>query len=139
VVALAPVHGENGVTANQPVVQAIEEGTSIRVKASPSGDQIRLLSDIAISKIVGVETFSYPGTKGPQIQIPEQNIRQIHLSSLLAPRTALLVDAGVAQADPQKSGSGNEHLAQRRLFILLQVNIVDMESHPQQLGMLSPR
>lgn len=100
VVGINRIQGEFA-EAEQPIVQSVEDGSLVRVRALSENGKIRLDGDMAISEIVAVDTFSYP--KGPVrldkpspeetvIQVPQQRVKQVHWSTLVAPGETLLID-----------------------------------------------
>ena len=100
VVGLEAINQDNRRVGMQPVIQAIEDGSTIRVKALPRDGKIQLFSDIVISEVVGVDqmTFTGAGDKSRQsIQMPEQRLRQIHLSTMLDEGSAIMIDPNFIQ------------------------------------------
>lgn len=134
VVGLKSVAGENGRLANEPVVQAIENGTTVRVKAKPNGDQIRLMTDIAISKVTGVELYRYPGPDEAIIQIPKQIVRQVHLSSLVEPGSTLLVDPNFVQEVEEKDGRGRVSRVKRKFLVTLRAELIASEAGENRIA-----
>ena len=95
VVGLEAVNDDFDRVLTQPVVQAIEVGITVRLRAIPHEDKIQLLSDIALSEVAEVQTYTFSGAgeKNQQrIQVPEQNLRQVHLSTLIGQDSAVLID-----------------------------------------------
>ncbi len=128
VVALKTVTGKDGESRIEPVVQAIEDGTSIRVKAAPVGDRIHLMSDIAVSEVTDVSTYAYPDhAGGATIQIPRQSIRQVHLSSLVKPGNTILIDPHFNVEMTEKDEHGNNVKVKRKFLLTMRAQVVDMD------------
>lgn len=123
VVGLKSVESDNGTLANQPIVQAIENGTTVRVKAKPQGDQIKLMTDIAISKVTGVELYRYPGQDDTTIQIPKQVVRQVHLAAIIEPGTTLLVDPNFVQEVEHEDKRGQLVRVKRKFLVTMRAEL----------------
>ena len=85
-------------TAHQPVVQLLEDGTTIALQAELRQDKLKLSGDLAFSKVLGVETFEYPSadsddSAGIVIQVPEHRIRMLHWSADVTPNQSILIDS----------------------------------------------
>ena len=128
VVALKSVTGQDGEIAHEPIVQAIENGTTVRVMANPKGERIHLMTDIAVSEITDVKTFTYPEMAGgATIQIPRQSIRQVNLSSLVDEGQTLLIDPNLTTETVHGKADGQK----RKLLVTLRAQIVDIDDEPQ--------
>ena len=104
VVGMNRVEGDFAV-AHQPIVQPIEEGTMLMLRATGENGSIRLDADLALSEIESVETFAYSDSKqkgksdGSEInttpvtiQIPEQKLKQVHFSTLVKEGHTVFID-----------------------------------------------
>ena len=84
-------------TAFQPVIQLLEDGAKIAIKADTQAGKVKLSGDIAFSKILGVESFAYPSTdpdgSSVTIQVPEHRIRKVHWSAEVESDQAILIDS----------------------------------------------
>ena len=128
VVALKSVTGQDGEIAHEPIVQAIENGTTVRVMANPKGERIHLMTDIAVSEITDVKTFTYPEMAGgATIQIPRQSIRQVNLSSLVDEGQTLLIDPNLTTETVRGKADGQK----RKLLVTLRAQIVDIDDEPR--------
>lgn len=123
VVALKSEHSQQiGKAVTQPVVQLVPQGTTIQLKPFVVGEQVRLLSDIAVSKIIDVQTVSYAtagGSAPHRIQIPQQNLKQIHLSTLLDGNSILMVDPNFTQIEGQ-----GKQAKEKKLILFLQAQMI---------------
>ena len=79
----------------------------------------RLMTDIAISKVTGVELYRYPGQDETTIQIPKQVVRQVQLSSVIEPGSTLLVDPNFVQEVEEKDERGRVSKVQRKFLVTL--------------------
>lgn len=132
VVALKSIAGRDGQIAHEPIVQAIENGTTVRVMANPRGDRIHLMTDIAVSEITDVKTFTYPELAGgATIQIPRQSIRQVNLSSLVKEGQTLLIDPNLTTEPTLGTGDEQHSKAKRKLLVTLRAQIVDIDDEPR--------
>ena len=103
VVGLNRVEGDFAV-AHQPIVQPVEDGTFLMLRATGEDGKIRLDADLALSEIESVETFGYSDSKPQEnrdntdeasnltVQIPEQKLKQVHFSTLVEEGHTLLID-----------------------------------------------
>jgi hypothetical protein len=104
VVGMNRVEGDFAI-AHQPIIQPIEEGTMLMLRANGENGKIRLDADLALSEIESVETFGYSDFKrnGPlagsektatpvTIQIPEQKLKQVHFSTLVEEGHTVFID-----------------------------------------------
>lgn len=104
VVGMKRVEGEFTI-AHQPIVQPIEDGTFLMLRATGQNGKIRLDADLAFSEIESVETFGYSDLKqnGPlagsektatpvTVQIPEQKLKQVHFSTLVEEGHTVFID-----------------------------------------------
>ena len=126
VVGLEAVHKDFARVLTQPVVQAIENGITVRLKAIPREDKIQLFSDIALSEVGDVQTFTFAGAgeKNQQtIQVPEQNLRQVHLSTLIEKDAAVLIDPNF---ESNKAFNKNGPIKRKSIFIL-EAKLLQME------------
>ncbi len=126
VVGLEAVHGEFKRIGMQPVIQAIEDGITIRLRAIPRDGQVQLFSDIALSEVGEVHTltFASSGEDNQQaIQVPEHNLRQIHLSTLLDADTAILIDPNFIQKENSHSKKTSNR---KKTIFIFQAKMIDM-------------
>lgn len=138
--------------AHEPVIQAIEEGTVLRVRATGEAGQIRLDGDLALSEIQSVETFEYPaepaaGSKhngsAPEenqrltVQVPEQKLKQVHLSTLVKEGQTVLIDPVFQRASRGKSikepkrvlkTKANANSRQARVLLMITPRFVDVNA-----------
>jgi hypothetical protein len=104
VVGMNRVEGDFAL-AHQPVIQPIEEGTMLKLRATGENGQIRLDADLALSVIESVGTYDYADLrqKGPDagsekgaqkisVQVPEQKLKQVHLSTLVKQGETIFID-----------------------------------------------
>ncbi len=134
VVGVNRVEGEFAI-AHQPVVQPIEEGTMLMLRATGENGKIRLDADLALSEIESVETFGYSDFKrnGPlagsektatsvTLQVPEQKLKQVHLSTLVEEGHTLFIDPvfeRVIQSGSQKSKGNRLKTSKSRVMLLI--------------------
>ncbi|MEM9941776.1 MAG: hypothetical protein AAF939_09310 [Planctomycetota bacterium] len=132
VIGIERIEGEF-VFAHKPVVQRIEEGTLVRLKARSENDKIRLDGDIAVSQVGSVGVFDYPqNTKGKRllkqqpgnltVQVPEQTLKKIHFSMDVESGEAILLDP-VYQVVKNK----DDQQETRRLVFLVKPTLVNLE------------
>jgi len=105
VIGMNRVEGEFA-TAHQPVIQPIEAGTMLKLRATGENGKIRVDADLALSQIESVETFDFAEAemkkdaktgklvKGNKIvvQVPEQRLKQVHLSTTVEEGQTIFVD-----------------------------------------------
>ena len=114
-----------------PTVQTIEQGARVRVKATPADGQIQLMTDIAISQIMEVDTFTSPSPDSrTTVQVPSQRIRQVHLASLVKPGTTVLIDPNFTEPVSTNRRKGRQKPVERKLLVTLRAQIVDMDEDP---------
>ena len=85
-------------TVHQPVIQLLENGTTIAFQTEVLAGKLKLSGDLAFSKVLGVETFEYPSDHssvpaGIMIQVPEHRIRKVHWSAEVAANQSILIDS----------------------------------------------
>ena len=86
------------------------------------------MTDIAVSEITDVKTFTYPEMAGgATIQIPRQSIRQVNLSSLVDEGQTLLIDPNLTTETVHGKADGQK----RKLLVTLRAQIVDIDDEPQ--------
>ena len=128
VVALESVEDQEGKSSHQPVVQALEDGRTIRVKAIPHDGKIRLFTDIAVSQVTGVRTFTYPSVAGgAAIQIPSQSVRKVHLASHVEPGAITMIDPNFMVDVEVRDERGRMKTVTRKLLVTLRAHVVDMD------------
>ena len=139
VVGVNRVEGEFTV-AHQPIVQPIEEGTLVKVRAMGESGKIRLDSDIAHSTIESVESYTYDDMQGKNnakdavtVQVPEHRLKQVHISTLVEEGKTVLIEAfgptKVSYRLPKRGLAKQGKLATRvaRSMILLTPKWVDVD------------
>lgn len=128
VVGLEAAHDHIEHAGVQPVIQAIEDGVTLRLKAIPMQESIQILGDIAISEVHGVETitFASSGTNQQQsIQVPSQRLRQIHLASTIPHDTAILIDPNFVQE--VSTSDSRKKTQKRKTVFVLQATVITPE------------
>lgn len=87
-------------SAHQPIVQPIEEGTLLKVRAAGQDGKIRLDCDLALSTIEKVHTYAYDEMKSKDrskdtvtVQVPEHRLKQVHLSTLVEEGKSIFIEA----------------------------------------------
>ena len=131
VVGLDVVKSSAGLASTQPVVQAIEDGTTIQVRAIPNGDQIILQTDIAISEVIDVNTYTFTSGTGQEqqsIQIPKQGIRQVNLSTRLGDRQAIMIDPNFVESTTRSTRFGQSKVEKKKTIFVLQVENIRSEN-----------
>lgn len=89
VVSAKPVKDGSAV-AMQPIVRVFEDGLTIQLCATLRGDdQLEMRSHITFSQIGDVDEFTFQETT---VQIPEQHLRQVHVSKVIDDEATLLID-----------------------------------------------
>ena len=125
VVGLTNRKSETGKTAVQPVVQPIEDGTSVRVRGIPLNDKIRLFADAAISEILDVKQFTFTSGQSQlkqSVQIPKQKIRQVHFSVDIEPGHTVLVNPNFVSE--KESKGGNSPAIKTKTLLLFRASVV---------------
>ena len=97
VVGVKPMVGEGTnevAVAHQPIIQTIEDGYMFRLNPVIKDGKIDLNANLAHSKVSNVETFTVSGTEesGVTVQIPEQTLKQVNLSTSLQDGETLFLD-----------------------------------------------
>jgi len=127
VVSVKPVEGPEA-TALQPVIQVVEEGTVVRVKASMQGDDVLIASDIAFSQIKDVDTFTFRSEETQTdvtVQLPRQRLREVHFSKRLKDQTTLLIDANFYTEKTTRRMFGRDTTEREYVLLMLSVNVLD--------------
>lgn len=131
VVGIEAVELRNGIFANQPIIQTLEVGTMMHLKAIPRNDKIQLIADIAISKLLDVRSFSFSaaGEKNRQaIQLPKQSVRQVSLSQLLDADRALFIDPNFKRQTKTTDRKGRSLEVQQKVLFAIRAELIDVES-----------
>ena len=138
VVGMNRVEGKNSV-AHQPVLQSIEDGIMLKLRVTGEQNEIRLDGDLAVCEITSVETFKLPNQKNKQenevtVQVPEQKLKQVHLSTLVKQGETLLIDpvfekvTSTNPAGKQKKNVADEET--RRVLVMIKPRFVESLSAP---------
>jgi hypothetical protein len=129
------VEGKFG-SAHQPVIQPIEEGTMLKLRATGENGKIRVDADLALSQIDSVETFHYgdvpdqteapaelrsdkptPANKVREslvIQVPEQRLKQVHFSTSVEEGQTIFVDPVFERAVKSRGEKGMNRLQNKK-------------------------
>ena len=98
VVGINRVKGDHH-SASKPVIQAIEDGTAVKLRATIDEKDgfLRLDGDLALSEVLSVETFGYPDAilnkpENVTVQIPEQKLKQVHWSTAIRDGNTIMID-----------------------------------------------
>ncbi len=93
VVGVKPIVGDDAV-AHQPIIQTIEDGYIIQLTPVINDGKIDLNASLAHSTVSNVETFTFSGTQdaGVTVQIPEQTLKQVSVSTSLEDGETLFLD-----------------------------------------------
>ena len=121
---------ENGKTTVEPVIQVLEEGFALHVRATPADGRIELASRITFSEIDDVAdfTFKLSGVAEPAtIQIPHQQIRQIDLAQQIEDGASLLVDPYFFQETTLKKRFRADVTDRRYTLVLISACVIDEE------------
>lgn len=80
--------------AHQPVIQTVEDGLLMNFKPTIVDGNIDLVANLAHSKVTAAKSFTISGREnhGVTIQIPEQSINRVRVSSLIKVGESLFVD-----------------------------------------------
>jgi hypothetical protein len=138
VVGVKPIVGDDAV-AHQPVIQTIEDGYMFRLNPAIKGDKIDLNASLAHSKVSDVETFTISGSEdaGITVQIPEQTLKQVSLSTSLKDGETLFVDPRLqieveeAQTSKLPFKKSSKVTATKQLYFLVTARI---EVPEEELG-----
>ena len=128
VVGLSGSKSDTGISTTQPIVQPVENGTTIRLRAIPSDEKIKLFADVAISEVLDVKklTFASGELKSSQsIQIPKQKIQQLHLSAMLKDGQSILIDPNFYRTSEKKSRLGKKSIRKIKTLLLFRVSKKD--------------
>ena len=102
---------KDGATAYQPIIQTVEDGLVTRIEPTIKDGKIDLTANLAHSKVSAVETFMISGiqrkdfSKGVTIQIPEQTLKHINLSTSLEDGETLFIDPRLQIESREKQNS----------------------------------
>ncbi|MDG1874521.1 MAG: hypothetical protein P8J27_11465 [Mariniblastus sp.] len=88
----------NFAMAHRPIVQSIEEGAMLKIRAKGQNGKIRIDSDLALSQIESVSNFAYKDIKNElaetvTVQVPEHRLKQVHLSTLVDEGKTIFIEA----------------------------------------------
>lgn len=131
VVGVKPI-SNNGTVAHQPIIQTIEDGLLMNFTPTIVDGNIDLTTNLAHSKVTAVETFRISGNtdQGVTIQIPEQSVSRVRLSSLLKNGESLFVDprlqVEVEQAKDSKLpfGKSKTETVSKQVYFLVTARVV---------------
>jgi len=124
------------VVAHQPIIQTVEDGLLMNFNPTIVDGNIDLTANIAHSKITAVDTMTISGTgpnEGVTIQIPEQSVSRVRLSSLLKGGESLFVDPRlqieVEQAKDSKLpfGKSKKETVAKQVYFLVKATIIAPE------------
>ena len=131
VVGTKGLETQAGKSFTSPTVKAFEQGSMVRVKAIPAAGKIRLMTDIAISQITGVEAFKSTDAAGTRaIQVPSQQIRQVHFAAEIAPGDTILIDTNSPCPEEPSERDG----APREFVVTLTAEVVDLDQGSPQVA-----
>ncbi len=116
---------------HQPIVQSVEDGIILKLRATGEENEIRLDSDLAVCEISSVGTFTFPNQKTKQesdvtVQVPEQKLKQVHLSTLIKQGETLLIDP-VFEKVTSTNPPGKKTFGQKtqRVIVMIKPRFVD--------------
>ena len=130
---------KDGETAYQPILQTVENGLVTRIKPTIKDGKIDLTANLAHSKVSEVETFMISGikrknlSKGVMIQIPEQTLKHINLSTSLEDGETLFIDPRLQIESREKQDSklpfskAKSVSVNKQVYFLLKAQIVEPE------------
>ena len=129
--------------AHQPIVQPIEEGAMLKIRAIGQDGKIRIDGDLALSTIERVSTFAYKDVRGDQsetvtVQVPEHRLKQVHLTTLVEEGKTIFIEAfgpnKVKFTLPKKALARNAKVEERDVRTLIMVTPNWVRVDDQNLG-----
>ncbi|QEG21338.1 hypothetical protein [Mariniblastus fucicola] len=133
VVGVKPMVGDFAV-AHQPIIQTIEDGLVMRLQPTINEGRVDVSANLAHSKVSAVETFTFAGTNDSgnvTIQIPEQTLKRVRVSSSLEDGETLFIDPRLQIETEKKASSklpfknGKTVSDKKQLYFLLTARIVE--------------
>ncbi|MEM8680968.1 MAG: hypothetical protein AAGF97_16610 [Planctomycetota bacterium] len=139
VVSVKPIKGDSA-TAMQPIIEVLEEGLTVNLKAELHGEnQVMLNSEITSSEITDVETFTFQPadvTDEVTVQMPERNLQTVRLAKVMDDGATLLIDPHFAKQSEEKRW-GRKITSRSYTLVLLTPTILreaPVQEDPQASG-----
>ena len=128
VVSVKPITAD-GQTAMQPIIQVLEDGTSMNLTASlQDNDQLDIEGEFTFKRIGDVDHFTFQSPEveeGITVQIPEHHVRHVRISKAVDQGATLLIDPHFVEEKTTKKRFRRPVTKRDFTIVLLTPRIVD--------------
>ena len=134
VTSVEPIEGKAG-TAMQPIITVLEDGLSMRIKASVVGeDEVHLDSKVTLGEIGDVDTFTFetPGKfNGTSVQIPEYTTRTVNVSKKLLNDQSLIIDPHFVTEKVTKRRFRSDVTTREYTIVILTARVIEQPTEQE--------
>ncbi len=128
VIGVIPIKGDLA-TALQPVIKVLEEGLTIKLRASlQDDDQLDIDSVVTSRKIGDVDSFTFKLDESCEeattIQLPEENVGQVHVSMVVEDGATLLIDPHFVKEEATKKRWGRQVTTRHYTMLMLTPSVI---------------